>query len=846
MLQKRIDEILEEIKALGETPSADVTLPQNTFYLENEKILALPRKYGESRFPYDADGFVVWAYQTGFITACDSTFTIFRSSNYGEDPVVGFFAGIEGEDGKYFPVSVTGAARQLIEPDDIKRYAVFSLRCVYYIVDTKNFTFACRMSVSPDKHIHFAVTAKNKAKGAKKIYVASFIEALLRFTENEGFWDRMSKFGKLYGDGSYILWSRNGKEDCLVVNTKVTVGKAAKRQSTVGRSVFLGYKGRTIANAESLYTGEFDRDVAFANTTDLPVSSDIIHFELAGGECARVDWDLIVCHGMEKAEKIVGQDFDPSAVDSEIDALEDADKKIFDNMKVTFENWDTDKVNPAVFNKFIRNIQKQVSFCALGKNYAGPHIGIRDVFQQLEGSLMWDPAKSREKILVAMNYIMSNGRAPRQFSISNDPDVVPDFDLRMYIDQGVWVISTIYTYIAHTDDFTILDEVCGYYKLCGKNEDTVRMCKTRDSVLCHLVKITDFLISKLDEKTGCMRALYGDWNDALDGLGRTTDKGKDYGDGVSVMTSLQFYQNLREMDELLRKTGAFAEKLPVYAEVRKKLEEGLFKYAVDRDDDGRPRVIHGWGDKMAYKVGSMRDCDGKDRYSLTANSFWAISGIMEKDPSMKTCVTDCADAVDSRYGLKTFSRPFTIADRPYIGRLATITEGTYENCCAYVHASMFGIMALFMVGDSRRAWREMEKSIVITHDNCTMTSFVMPNSYCDNESLFIDGVSMGDWYTGSGTMLIKELIRFGIGIEPDLDGVYIQTPAYMPCGICRLTMKVKGREINFEYRNEKNEDREYYVNGKKTKCVYSELMGTYRLYIPTSALKDGMTIEVVD
>lgn len=844
-MQKRVNEILREIKKLESSPDKNATLPQNTFYLENERILALPRKYGESRFPYDADGFVVWAYQNGYITACDSTFTVFRSSNYGEDPVVAFFGGVE-KDGGFFPISITGAARQLIEPGDIKRYTVFSLRCVYYITDTDDFTFAVKMSVSPNKNIRFSVTCENKSEGTRKIYVASFIEALLRFTESEGFWERMSKFGKLCGDGSYILWSRNGSEDCLVVNTKVTRGNLKKRYSTVGRSVFLGYKGRTLANAESLRTGSFDKYVNFANTTDLPVSSDIMHFELDGGDSVRADWELTVCHGMEGALKVVGADFDALSFDAETDALENEDKSVFDNMKVRFNDWKGGGVVPEVFNKFIRNVQKQVSFCALGKNYAGPHIGIRDVFQQLEGSLMWDPERSREKILVAMNYIMSNGRAPRQFSMPKAENDVPEFDLRMYIDQGVWVISTIYTYICHTGDFSILDEECGYYELYGEGESLVRRSGERDSVLCHLIRITDFLISKTDEKTGCMRALYGDWNDALDGLGRTSDEGKEFGDGVSVMTSLQFYQNLGEMDDIIRHTGKFTEKLGLYADVREKLKDGLFKYAVDTDENSHHRIIHGWGDKMAYKVGSLSDFDKKERYSLTANSFWAISGLMEKDISLKDCVTDCADAVDSKYGLKTFSRPFSIEDRPYIGRLATITEGTYENCCAYVHASMFGIMALFMVGESRRAWREMEKSIVITHENCTMTSFVMPNSYCENESLCIDGVSMGDWYTGSGTMLIKELIRFGIGLEPDLDGLYIQTPSYMPCSSCALSMKIKGKEIKFAYRNESRGEREYLVNGNKTGCAYSELMGTYRLYIPSEALSDGMTIEVVD
>lgn len=844
-MQKQVKEIIESIKALEKGGSADCALPQNTYYLGDGKILSMPRRVGESRFPYDSDGFVVWAYQTGFISACDSTFTILRSANFGEESPVAFFGGVQREDGSFFPYSVTGASRQLDEPSDTRRYVVFSLRSVYYIVDTDDITFACRMFVTKSKDIRFSVTAENKSDRTKNVYLASFVEALLRFSESEGFWDRMSKFAKRYSENSVVLWSRNGREDCLVVNSEIIEGNVKKACGTVARSVFLGFKGRNITNAESLKSGEFDRDVPYVTTTDLPVASDILHFELAAGESCRADWQLSVRHGMEEAEAAVGKIAPYREAEREIDCWEAEDSAVFDNMRISFGDWNTDKINPAVMNKFCRNIQKQVSFCALGKNYAGPHIGIRDVFQQLEGALMWDSEKSREKILVAMNYIMSNGRAPRQFSIAQSPEQVPDFDLRMYIDQGVWVISTIYTYICFTDDWSILDEECGYFDLL--DEYTVAHSNRRDSVLCHLVNICDFLASKLDrENTWCMRALYGDWNDALDGLGKTSDPGRDFGDGVSVMTSLQYYQNLAEMRELLSHVGGYDEKIAEYGEIRGKLEAGLFKWAVERNEDGVPRVIHGWGDKMAYKVGSYHDCDGKSRYSLTANSFWAISGIMEKDSSIKASLMGCVDAVDSKYGLMTFDKPFTLADRPYIGRLATIVEGTYENCCAYVHASMFGIMALFLCGESRRAWREMEKSIVITHDNCTMTPFVMPNSWCRNEALGIDGDSMGDWYTGSGTVFIKELVRFGFGIAPTLDSLVIQTPSYMPTTEASIDISIKGHPITLKYRRDGEGERVFRIDGKVYRGEFDALMNTEKLTVNSGELHDGMVIEVID
>ncbi len=841
-MTETIRELMREIAKTVAADDKTVKLPQNTYFLDNGRILALPREGGESRYPYDVDGYVVWAYQNGFITAVDSIFTVLRSSNYGEEPVVNFFAGIERDDGKFFPISILGGARSLYEPEDVKRYTVFSPGAVYYIADTDGATFAVRMSVGADKRIKFAVTAENKTESAQKIYLSYFIEALLRFMESEGFWDRMSKFGKFFGD-DILLYSRNGKFDCMSVSPFETKGSAYRVERTVSRNAFLGFRGRNVSSAESLKTGTFGREVYFVNTTDLPVAASYRHYEIAPKGEVRFDLSLELHRGCDDVDEIKVSPTDPAHTDREIAEREARDRATFGNMKVHFD--DFEGIEPNVLERFTECVQKQTSFCALGNNYAGPNIGFRDVLQQLEGSLMWDPETSRQRLVRTMNYMMTNGRVPRQFSIPSAPGELPDFDLRMYIDQGVWAITAIYTYVCHTGDFSILDEECGYFTP-SDDKWAVRLSDERDSVFEHLLRITDFFIANIAENTGCVRILYGDWNDALDGLGKTKDEGKAYGDGVSVMTTLQFYQNLEELSELIKRTGKFTERLEEFAALRESIKEGLTKYAVDTDKNGRRRVIHGWGDHMSYFVGSNNDFDGAARYSLTANSFWMISGMIKNDISMREALVDCANAVSSKYGLMTFDKPFKLADRPYIGRLATITKGTYENCCAYVHAGMFGVMGLFMIGESRRAWEELEKLLVITHDNCTMTSFVMPNSYTRNEELCIDGVSMGDWYTGSGVMYVKELVRFCFGLEPDLYGLKVQTPSYMPTKSCSIDMKIKGRKIRLVYKNEGVGERRFALDGAPVASEYDELLRTPVIYIPEADLKDGALIEVFD
>lgn len=841
MLKDSIKTIMDRISELEQNPTADKKLPQNVWFLDDRNVLCLSRESGESRYPLDSDGLVVWAKSTGFIEACESSFFIFKPIYFADDASVNFCAGIPNENGEFFPVSILGADSQLYEPFSVKRYVVYSQRAAYYIADTDDITFAVRLHVDKDKHIHFAQTAINKSGKTVKFYLSSYFDAILSYTESAGFWSRMSKFGERDGENAILRM----KEDSLNINRKSVGGKITDEYYTVAKSDFLGRSGCMLTNAYSLRTGRFNKQFTRSNTSEIPIAGGIVHYELGAGEDVRIEYDLSYCHSSETAHKNMGAPIDIAKIDSDLYAEENREYAEISTMTVDFDNW-KGSLNSGVVSKFIRKVQKQVSFCALGKNYAGRFLGMRDVFQQLEGSLIWQPQQSRSQIVRCLNYILEDGRAPRQFTLPATPTALPEMDLREYIDQGVWIIDTIHTYLAYTDDWSILDEICSYYVVNDSNTKVIRKSDISDSVLCHMLRIMDFLSRNLDREDGtnCLRALVGDWNDALDALGKTDDPSKKFGTGVSVMATLQFYQCCREMNDILSHIGGYDDKIKEYNGYRAELEVALPKYAIDVNSKGERRIIQGWGDKMSYKVCSWNDPDGIARRSGIVNAFWAICGMVSKDPSLKKEIIETFKALDSKYGLKTTDVPFTPNEK--IGRLSRITPGTYENCCAYVHASIFCEMAAFMLGESKFAWEQMEKSMVISHENCSMTSFAQPNSYCENEEWQIDGASMGDWYTGSGAVLVKGLIRFGFGIRPTIDGLRIQVPATMPSEKASISIVVKGHPITLKYADRKNGKRSITVDGKEPVTSFDELMNIPVLFIKSADLHDNMIIEVCD
>ena len=845
-MKEKLLKLLCDIHKMLENPTPECRLPQDSYILPSGDILALPREFGDSRFPYDADGLMVWAHTTGYIDACESTFTLFKTAHYNEDAVTVFFAGEKRADGFYDPISITGCDRALFEKEGVKRYVVFSMRCAWYITETPDAVYAVRLHISTDKRIHFALCAVNTSDVRKEVYLAAYYEAMLRYIEHEGFFNRMTKYARRYENGSSVLTSFNMTFDSLTV-CRTLEGQPTKIHEASGKRGVIGYRGRNLTNAEAWKLGRFTENKTRANTTDLPVHADIIHYDLAPGQCVRVEYSLNrSTHADLDIAEADRAEIDALPVIAEVDAalceMDEAERADFDTLNVTFDDWHTDRVNATVLNKFLKYVQKQVSFCALGKNYAGHLLGIRDVFQQLESSMLWQPERSREQMKRTFNYILSTGRAPRQISFPPSEEVMPELDLRPYIDQGLWIIATVHSYLCWTGDRSILDEECGYYD-CQEIFGPVSRAADRDTVRDHLVRICDFLCSNIDETTGCLHALWGDWNDALEGLGHTRREGLTFGDGCTVMASLQFYDNLRQMAEILD-GERYADRLEKYAKVRKGIRSGLLKYAV-AEKNGQKRVIHGWGDERSYLVGSFEDYDGSSRISLTPNAFWALSGMHEVAPELRETVVDTLLSLDSPYGLLTFDKPFPRGGWQ-VGRISTITPGTYENSCAYVHASMFGSMALFASGASKEAWEQFEKSIVITHQNATLTTFVMPNSYCRAPEFDIDGDSMGDWYTGSGTVVIKELVRYGFGIQPRMNDLLLCAPASMPCSSASIAFRLRGRALTLRYQNKGEGARRYLLNGQPIGSHFDEIMQTEAAVISYDSLCDGDVIEVVD
>lgn len=841
-------------------------VPGNTWLLDNRFILTIPGEE-EIRYPLGCKGYNFWVYSSGKMHSNDGLFSPFLKSAEGMEEKIGFYVGFPEKDGINF--STISLLPNVEFPGEIvsARYVLFSPHTVYYVTETPLMTFFLRVFLNKENHIFFTVYTENRTSEEVKPYIATFLNPYLRHSLSEGAEDRWFRKCRAissdnYKSKNYSSFLVETNEDTSrttsitnygIVNRLVTHCTGSTVDDlfrTTSRKQFLGGSCSTNCS-KSLKKGKFPgkkRDItAF---TEIGIISEIIHCSILPGGIVRTDISFISTSDVKIKKLYEDRFLSPKLIDKELIDVRKIESKINSNIKVkTTLNHDV-TINNEVFTPFFEHLKKQVEFCSLIKGYVqlseNSLIGIRDIFQALEAYLYWNPEGAREKILEAFNYIFINGRCPRQYSVPGHPGDNPKLDIRPFIDQGVWVISTLVTYLKVTNDYSILNEVCGYYIL-SSDESTWEKSDKKDSVLNHLFKIMDYLILNRCEKTSCSLALYGDWNDALDGLGVSEDPGKRYGDGVSVMTTLQLYQNLTEMVELLTLYPTeYTELIDRYKEVQNEIKNGLLNSAVIINDNEEQKIVHGWGEHRNYLVGSFKDTDNTSRDGLTSNAFWVLSGMLNRTQYLEKSILDAFHRLDSKYGFKTFNPGFP-KDMTGVGRIKKLPIGTAENGAVYVHASTFAVMALFKMGESEKAWRALIKLLPFSHKKVSCSPFVIPNSYGENSELMIDGESMLDWQTGSSNVVFKTLIRYAMGVEAEYRGIWIQPAVWQPFNNFSITLNIKGINLTINYCRKDCKERTFAINGKQVDSKYDKTLKTKKIWIDTNYIKTKeLIVTIVD
>ena len=873
---------VDEIRALITSSKINLNFTdtpsyKKCYFLENGHVLTFPRKYGDSRYVYGDNGFNFWVHASGYMYANDGLFSVFNRRKEGDEPVVAFFLGepIAPEGNRFrrlslLPVPIYDEAEEAVT----RRYTIMNQEAAYFFVDHGSISSVVRVLVDDDHRMVFSVYLENTGTSTLSFYTSSYFQPFCRhqiYETDEDRWFCDTQLDNPVCDGNMFspgvvevgedLDRFHSESHYAVLRGRFELGDDSTLRSRFTNTSRLAYMGdykRNLSSSLALFNGKFSTSKPRTTFSDIAVLSDMNHFSLGRGCDLRLDYVFEVVNNEDERESVARQSIQLNELDEKIAEIREKNTVKLSSLKTTVTNFDSDvSIHAHDFNQFVEHLKYQVSFCGLIKGFVQLHprslIGIRDVFQALEGMQYYRPEDSRDKMVEALGFTLRSGRCLRQYSLPAKGSKSGVADVRQFVDQGVWVISAVHSYLQLTGDTDFLDTVVGYHEIVDEAAHTIAPCDERDSVLHHLFRIMDYLDNVRDHgETKLLRALYGDWNDALDGLGIAKDPDKEYGSGVSVMATLQLYQNCREMANILETfyPGRYSERVQRYTEIRDEISQGLLKHAVIETPNGKKKIVHGWGDEQSYFVGSDRDPDGMPRDGLTSNAFWVISGMVSECADLEVHILEAFNRLDSKYGFKTFHPPFP-KGTPGVGRIPKLPPGTAENGATYVHATLFAVWALFQMGKAKEAWAQIEKTLPFTslHGNYTHSPFVMPNSYVYNPELDLDGQSMNDWQTGSSNVLLKVLLWYVFGYKPDFDGLRLQVAAWTPFDEFQFETKLRGKSVKLSYRKDEqlSQSREFFVNGEGPFAGENcPQMKTIVHVIPYENMLDVNEIEIVD
>ena len=805
--------LLEEVKKIHTMVQSGkkVPLAEPHFFLEDESVLAYPRTKGDTRQPYVYDGRLLWAYACGYLRALDGQFTIFPEVKEGDEPTIAFFANVEGK-----LVSLLGMP--ILEEENIlRRYAVFTEHSVFYFTELENMTFAVRVFLSDTKDILLSVAVLPGQGAPKQITVSSYFNPYLRNdNSNHTLWYRYFKEARVEDENTVLFdVSEGNRRDCNIFHKGIRqfAAEGAQilyREQTTARAQFAGGINCTLNNARVARECKIEDPIHCKAFDDYAIAGDVTTLSLSGE--ARLEYRFSTTH-----DRVDLSGAYADALYARIDHPMKSDLH-FQVERVTGVPF-----SPEVLSAFLRKVQYQVNICALGKDMGGGgNIGYRDVAQQVEQALIWNAEDTRKKIEVVLAHMFPNGRAPRFFSIPT-PGLVSKMDLANYIDMGIWMVNAMDYYLRYTGDFAFLDKVLGYYEIVDEDAQIVRPSELKDSVLMHLIRIVDRLVRNIVPETGCVRMLYADWNDAIDTIGKPLNKEKRFGDGVSVMATLQAYDNFTMMIRILKKVGGMDDKIAEYAAAQATIREGFFKNAI-QEKDGERRVVHGWGDKKSFFVGSFHDVDGKARVSSTSVSSFANSGLY--DPSYGKDIIKACERLDDKYGLRTFDVPFDPDSSGTVGRIGKLPAGTAENAATYIHAALFLTHALYHIGMDEMANEQIKKLLPISYKWVDKTPYIMQNAYCYNPKINVDGSALNDWFTGSGALVIKIFLTDLFGIQPQDEELVLAPAEHSFLEKFRVELPVHGKMVRIFA--EKTGKKSFVVNGKalsENRVSYADLNG---------------------
>jgi cellobiose phosphorylase len=373
--------------------------------------------------------------------------------------------------------------------------------------------------------------------------------------------------------------------------------------------------------------------------------------------------------------------------------------------------------------------------------------GYRDVLQDLLGACQFEPAYTRARLLEALRYQFADGRAVRQYGLFPGGG----HDTRLYQDSASWIPDVLCEYVSQTGDWDLLDEPVAFLdeKTLEPDESSAA------SVYEHAARAVRSLFANTGYHGLCAIG-YGDWNDALSGIGGEK--------GASVWLSCACVHAAGAMSRLaahLARSADADEFASIAAEMTARVNRSAW--------DGRWYVYA--YDREGRAIGSHACDEGKIHLNVnTWALFTGVAGAGGREDAVWEALRQLATPV----GHRLLAPSYTAASRDRVGRIADCMPGMFENGSIYTHGEAFYLYALASRGRSDEWLDEIAMTLPSRQVPDISTSpphqqsnfFVGPDHPRFGENLFSGFTGSVTWY--------KRGIETIVGILPEPAGLRVR------------------------------------------------------------------------
>lgn len=468
---------------------------------------------------------------------------------------------------------------------------------------------------------------------------------------------------------------------------------------------------------------------------------------LRPGEEQEIHFVFGISESLEEARSAAAKYTKSTIVEQELERAREYSRRKYEGLSIKTPD---ERINH-VMNSWLK---KQVDFCIVGKK------GVRDNLQIAAALLNYRQEKAKEEILECLRHQFRDGHAVLTWY---------PYDDTRYSDQPFWIIWAVCRLIRETGDFAILDT-----KIAWQDGGEA-------TVLEHVKAAAERLLADKG-RNGLIRIYFADWNDALN---ITTDP-----EAESVMLSHQFCLALKELRELMEKTGDFA-----YAGKLEK-EYEILKSSINAkawDGEWYMRAL-----SKEENIGS-KDSEGSKIY-LNAQTWAVLADVAENERLLS--VLKAVDWMEHDFGFPLNAPPYPNYS-PHVGRMSGMLPGLFENGGVYCHATGFKILMDCKAGRGSKAVETLKKIMPDSEKNPSTQSgaepYVFTNCYATHPGYY--GRSYQSWTTGTSAWTMMGLYEGVMGVKGDYDGLKIAPcfPREWECA--EMTRQFRGAEYHIVIKN---------------------------------------------